>query len=89
MEKSIKIFMSAKDANEVQRIFDTDLNASFTILNRFDLPNGEVTQLELIAESTLDIWYLAKKVEMYQNFNNRIEEKRLLFSKHLIVPNDK
>ena len=85
MEKSIKIFMSSEDANEVQRIFDTDLNASFTILNRFDLPNGETTQLELIAESTLDIWYLAKKVGIYQSHNKRIEE----ISKNLIVPNDK
>ena len=85
MKESIKIFMSFEDANEVQRIFDTDLNASFTILNRFDLPNGETTQLELIAESTLDIWYLAKKVEMYQSHNKRIEE----ISKNLIVPNDK
>jgi len=85
MEKSIKIFMSSEDANEVQRIFDTDLNASFTILNRSDSTNGETTQLELIAESTLDIWYLAKKVEMYQSHNKRIEE----ISKNLIVPNDK
>ena len=85
MEKSIKIFMSSEDANEVQRIFDTDLNASFTILNRSDSTNGETTQLELIAESTLDIWYLAKKVEMYQSHNKRIEE----ISKNLIIPNDK
>jgi len=85
MEKSIKIFMSSEDANEVQRIFDTDLNASFTILNRSDSTNGETTQLELIAESTLDIWYLAKKVEMYQSHNKRIEE----ISKNLILPNDK
>ena len=85
MKESIKIFMSFEDANEVQRIFDTDLNASFTILNRSDSTNGETTQLELIAESTLDIWYLAKKVEMYQSHNKRIEE----ISKNLIVPNDK
>ncbi len=85
MEKSIKIFMSSEDANEVQRIFDTDLNASLTILNRSDSTNGETTQLELIAESTLDIWYLAKKVEMYQSHNKRIEE----ISKNLILPNDK
>ena len=85
MKESIKIFMSSEDANEVQRIFDTDLNASFTILNRSDSSNGETTQLELIAESTLDIWYLAKKVEMYQSHNKRIEE----ISKNLILPNDK
>ena len=85
MKESIKIFMSFEDANEVQRIFDTDLNASFTILNRSDSSNGETTQLELIAESTLDIWYLAKKVEMYQSHNKRIEE----ISKNLILPNDK
>jgi hypothetical protein len=85
MKESIKIFMSSEDANEVQRIFDTDLNASFTILNRSDSTNGETTQLELIAESTLDIWYLAKKVEMYQSHNKRIEE----ISKNLILPNDK
>lgn len=74
MEQSIKIAMSLEDANEVQRIFDTDLNAKFTILNRYDFSSGDTTQLELIAESTLHIWYLAKTVEMYQSHNKRLEE---------------
>lgn len=73
MENSIKIIMSFEDADEVQRIFDTDLNVNFTILNRFDFPSGDTTQLELLADSSLYIWYLAKTVEMNQNFNNRID----------------
>lgn len=73
MEQSIKIFLPKKDADEVQRIFDSSDSPCFTILSKFQLSEDAV-QLELIAESTFDIWFLAKRVEMIQDHERRMNE---------------
>lgn len=75
MENSIKIWMGLQDADEVQKIFDRIEDPGFIILNRYQMKEyPDNIQLELICNSTLRLWYLAKEVEMHQAFERRIKE---------------
>ena len=74
MDKPIKIFMCRKDAQTVQKIFDRSDDPKFTIVTYWDMPDTDVTMLELYAESMMYIWYLAKSVEMEQAFDDRMEQ---------------
>jgi hypothetical protein len=73
MENSIKIFMDVKDANELEKIFKRRDNPQFIIVNRFDMSDTCV-QMELLAESTMILWYLAKEVQMMQTFDSRMDK---------------
>ncbi len=74
MENTIKIFMCRKDAQTVQKIFDRSEDPKFTVITYWDMPDSDCVMLELYAESTMYIWYLAKQVEMEQAFDDRIEK---------------
>lgn len=69
--------MQKEDADEIQKIFDGRENPHFTILRRKDIPimEGENMQMiELFAETTTVIWYLAKEVESNQMFRIKINQ---------------
>lgn len=74
MENSIKICMPKADADEVQRIFDRKDKPGFIIVNRIDIPETDIIQLELIGESTMDIWFLAQEVQLIQDHTKRMDE---------------
>ena len=65
--------MTKEDADRVQKIFDRSEDPQFTILSKLEL-SGDGVMLELIADSYLIIWYLAKNVELENQFNKRIKE---------------
>lgn len=75
MENPFKIWMNKEDADLVQDIFNRKDDPKFIIVNRFDIPEyPDSVQLELLAEDSFTIWFLAKEVEMTQAFNRRVKE---------------
>lgn len=65
--------MPKADADWVQKIFEMDSSPSFTIVRRCDI-TSECTSLELCVESSINLWFLAKRVESWQDHDRRCEK---------------
>lgn len=75
---SILVNVSPKDAAIIEQIWEQSENPHFTITKKEVEPLGVfgLVQLEIFAESTHDIWSLAKDVEFKQS-QERFRPERL------------
>lgn len=65
--------MSMEDADRVQKMFDRSDDPKFSIISRINFEGGEGCLLELIAESYMIVWYLAKNVQSEHEWNERLK----------------
>lgn len=66
--------MPKDDADMIDYLFSKSDSANYLVVDRFTLSDGNTTIVEIIADSTLHIWYLAKTVEMFQSHEKRMNE---------------
>lgn len=65
MEKTIKIIIPSEDADMIEHIFNTSENPQFTVLKRSTVEGTTCDIVEIYTESTINFWYLAKRVQLY------------------------
>lgn len=65
--------MSKDDADTVQKIFAQRDDPKFIIVNKHEVSEDTI-QLELLADSIVNIWYLAKTVQVYQDHDERMKK---------------
>lgn len=73
MQDTLKIWMSIEDADMVEKLFTADPNPNYTVVKRQKIDGADCVMMEFVADSTIHIWYLAKKVQMFQDSDARIK----------------
>lgn len=73
-QETIRILMPVEDVSIVQEIFNRTQEPDFTIINSYTLPETTVAMVELAVKSSMTVWFLAKSVEMEQEYNRRFEQ---------------
>jgi hypothetical protein len=70
---TIELFLNDEDYNQVKFLFDTDSDPDFTILfeNRI---SADSVHLTVYFNSSIALWGLAKRVEMWNVHNKKMEE---------------
>lgn len=71
--ETIKFLMPNEDADVLQKLFDQDTEPDFTIIRRFDILDTSVSSVEIVAQSSLTVWFLIKRVESEQEFDRRLK----------------
>lgn len=74
MTETVKIWMPKEDADIVQALFDRSEDPKFAIVHKFDLDGTDCVELEIVVDSSLNLWFLAKTVALEQEFKRRIDE---------------
>lgn len=69
---AIELYLNKEDYNQVKYLFDTDDNPDFIIVSE---SHGDTfISLQVYFNSTISLWHLAKRVEMYNAHNKRMAE---------------
>lgn len=71
--ETIKFLMPNEDADVLQELFDQDTEPDFTIIRRVDILDTSVSSVEIVAQSSLTVWFLIKRVESKQEFDRRLK----------------
>lgn len=69
---TIDLYLNQEDYVQMMRLFEADNDPGFTIISQ--TANGDITSVRVFFENTVVMWGLAKRVEMHNTHNKRMQE---------------
>lgn len=72
MTDTIMLHLDFVDAKQVEVIFNRKDNPGFTIISKYEMHDIGLVNMEICFNTIVDLWWLAKEVEMLNESDERI-----------------